>query len=146
MENVIISIKGTQNLGNADDDSIELVTDGEFSRRNGVSQFSYMESELTGLEGTKTTFEVMSDQVVLTREGSVNSQMVFQRGKKHYFAYDTPFGATTMGVETHSLSDRLGEKGGDLEIHYVIDMDSVVISRNMFKINIREVNGIGKPN
>ena len=38
---------------------------------------------------------------------------------KHYFAYETPFGAVTMGVDTHSIKNGLGEAGGDLELSLI---------------------------
>ena len=67
MKDVIISIKGTQNDADGEDSEIELVTDGQFSFENGEGVFSYMESELTGLEGTKTSFTISPLGVVLSR-------------------------------------------------------------------------------
>ncbi|MGE4484241.1 MAG: DUF1934 domain-containing protein [Oscillospiraceae bacterium] len=138
MKKAIISIKGIQIPENDEKDVVELVTDGEYHHADGVAVFSYMESELTGLEGTKTTFEVKDDTVTLTREGAVNTRMVFCEGKKNYFAYETPFGAVTMGVNTHGVTAKLHDGGGNLEIHYLIDMDNTPISRNTFKINVKE--------
>jgi uncharacterized beta-barrel protein YwiB (DUF1934 family) len=63
--------------------------------------------------------------------------MVFQEGRKHYFAYNTPYGAMMMGVDTHSVRNRLHEGGGELEIKYAIDMDNNFVSKNTFHINIR---------
>lgn len=136
-KNVIISIKGTQTTDD-DSDVYELVTDGTYSFSDTSYKFTYMESELTGLEGTKTTFQIDNGQVVLTREGAFNSQMVFEKGKKHYFLYDTPYGSTTMGVDTHKFSAGLGEHGGNIELSYAVDLDSVILGKNNFEINIRE--------
>ena len=74
----------------------------------------------------------------MTREGKLNSRMVFEEGKKHNFLYETPFGATTMGVNTKSISIDLNENGGDMEIDYVVDFQHSIVGRNMFKINVRE--------
>ena len=60
MKDVIISIKGRQNDPNGEENAVELVTDGEFDYKNGEGTLSYMDSELTGLEGTKTTFTIIS--------------------------------------------------------------------------------------
>ena len=49
-----------------------------------------MESELTGMEGTKTSFIFSPEEVVLSREGTLTSRMVFREGKKSTFLYDTP--------------------------------------------------------
>lgn len=136
---VMISIKGTQSYPNAPDDAIELITDGEYSfGGEGDVSFSYQESELTGLEGTRTSFFIDPVCVTMEREGTLNSRMVFEKGRKHLFLYDTPYGSATMGVNTHRISTTLGEKGGDMEIDYVIDFEHTIIGHNSFKINIRE--------
>ena len=44
-KNVIISIKGTQKYENADQDVIELVTEGRLEREGGSYTLSYQESE-----------------------------------------------------------------------------------------------------
>ncbi len=136
-KDVIISIKGSQ-TSEDDNDYYEFVTDGTYRFDDSVCEFTYMESELTGLEGTKTTFRIDDKQVRLTREGSVNSQMIFESGKKHYFLYETPYGAATLGIRTHKIKSGLNEHGGDIELSYAVDVDSVMLGKNDFKINIRE--------
>lgn len=139
LKNVIISIKGLQHDNNGSDDAIELVTDGVFGFENGSGSFSYMESELTGLEGTKTSFTFGGPLgVVMTREGTTNSQMIFEEGRKHNFFYDTPFGSATMGVDTKRVVLGMDEHGGDLEIDYFVDYQQSIIGHNQFRINVRE--------
>lgn len=138
MKEVIISITGTQTNEDGLDDSIELITAGEYNWSGGSGKFTYMESELTGLEGTKTSFTVEDFGVTMSREGRMNSQMIFQEGKKHHFLYETPFGSAMMGIETQRVVSRMGEHGGFMEIDYVIDFDHNVVGRNKFVINIRE--------
>ena len=82
-KNVIISIKGVQRLEDADPDTMELVTEGRLEQDGNSYTLSYQESELTGLEGTLTTFQVEPDRVTLLRVGEFNSQMVFQEGRRH---------------------------------------------------------------
>jgi Uncharacterized protein conserved in bacteria len=136
-KDVIISIKGKQSA-DGDDGIYEFVTNGTYKYTDSDYEFTYMESELTGLEGTKTTFHINEEQVMLTREGSVNSQMLFESGKKHYFLYETPYGAATLGVNTHRVKSGLNEHGGDVELSYAVDVDSVTLGKNDFMINIRE--------
>lgn len=141
MKDVIISIKGIQTMGPelpVDSDSIELITGGQYQHSGDEMVLSYMESEMTGMEGTKTTFRISPDRVVLTREGAVESEMVFQQGRKHVFLYNTPFGATTMGVDTQKIRNKMHEDGGRMEINYTIDVDSMVVSQNSFVIHVRE--------
>lgn len=146
MKDVIISIRGTQHSyqpGEESDgpESVELVTDGRYEYGRDASWFTYQESEITGMEGTVTTFRVEDGMVTLTREGAVNSQMLFQKGRKHVFLYDTPFGAMTMGVDTQQLRTETDEHGGQLDIVYSVDVDNVLLGRNTFRIDWKEKGG-----
>jgi uncharacterized beta-barrel protein YwiB (DUF1934 family) len=137
MKDVEISIKGIQN-GENGDDGVEYITEGQYDCGEDAITIAYEESELTGMDGTRTTFTVTRDCVSMKREGGVNAIMMFQEGRKHHFIYDTPFGSISMGVDTYSILNDLDEFGGNLVIRYGVDMDGAQVSRNTFKVNIRE--------
>lgn len=133
----MINIKGLQFYDEGDDDCIEFATDGEYSYSDKLVEIVYMESELTGLEGTQTTITVEGPRVMMTRTGTVNTQMVFQEGKKHYFVYETPYGNMTMGIDTYNVTAKLGENGGELKVFYSINMDSNILGKNELVINVK---------
>jgi len=137
--NVIISIKGTQSYVDKEADTIELVTEGRLDP-DGAEGFtlSYQESELTGLEGTLTTFQVEPGCVTLLRAGEVNSQMVFQEGRRHLSVYDTPYGALSVGVNTRKMHTDLTRRGGVIEIAYAIEINHAAAGENLFHIEVRE--------
>ena len=146
-KDVIISIKGTQKYENADQDVIKLVTEGRLEREGGSYTLSYQESELTGLEGTLTTFQIEPERVTLLRVGEYNSQMVFEEGRRHMAMYNTPYGAMTVGVNTRHLLAELDDQGGDIEIDYAIEIDHAIAGRNIFhnreyQIKVKEADGI----
>ena len=138
-KDVIISIRGMQDLEGVGDDVIELVTEGRL-RQEGEKDFllSYQESELTGLDGTMTTLQIHEDKVTLLRTGEVNTQMVFEEGKRHLSLYETPYGALSVGVNTRRMDLHLGSGGGDIEIDYAIEIDHTVAGENLFRIQVRE--------
>lgn len=140
-KDVIISIKGTQKYEHAAPDVVELVTHGRLEQREGNYTLTYQESELTGLEGTRTTIQVEGEQVTLLREGGVNSQMVFQEGRRHMSMYHTPYGAIEIGINTRHLMTDLHDRGGDIEIDYAIEVDHALAGRNIFQIKIKEAQG-----
>ena len=143
--NVIISIQGKQSFEAQDDDTIELVTEGclEPDGDDGYT-LSYQESELTGLEGTLTTFQVEPDCITLLRMGEFNSQMVFQPGRRHFSMYDTPYGALSIGINTRKMRAALDDHGGQIEIDYAIEIDHAVAGENAFHIDVREKEAILK--
>ena len=137
MKDVIISVTGVQQSANGPD-TMELVTAGQYGQNEKETLLTWQESELTGMEGTKTTLHVQPDSVVISREGTLNTRMEFAEGHKRYFLYETPFGSTTMGVNTRRIVNRLGSHGGEIEIDYSVDMNETVVGRNRFFIRVQE--------
>lgn len=137
---VIIFVRGEQYYDDVDPDETELMTEGAMTiDEAGSIVLEYQETELTGMEGTTTRFTIRDDTVALTRTGGVNSQMIFQRGKRHSSLYETPWGTMTVDIATTSLAYRLNDRGGILEIRYTIAVDHQVTGRNQFKIRVKEV-------
>ena len=138
-KSVIISIKGRQSYENVEDETIELVTEGLLAKEGeGAYTLSYQESELTGLEGTLTTFQIEKNRITLLRIGEFNSQMVFEEGRRHLSMYETPYGALSVGVNTRRMHSDLGLAGGNIEIDYAIEIDHAVAGQNLFRIQVRE--------
>lgn len=137
---VLLSIRGEQYYDDSDADSMELVTEGDMALTEDGMVLSYRETELTGMEGTTTTFEVKGPQVILTRSGAVNSQMIFEEGRRHTSLYETPFGELTVDIQTSLLKHTLSQRGGVMEIKYSIAVDHTVTGRNCFKIRVKRKN------
>ena len=137
MKDVIISVTGVQQGVNGPD-AMELVTAGQYGQDEKETLLTWQESELTGMEGTKTSLRVQPRGVVLSREGTLNTRMEFEEGRKRYFLYETPFGSATMGLNTRRIVNRLGVHGGEIEIDYSVDMDDTVVGRNRFFIRVQE--------
>lgn len=135
--NVIISIQGRQSFADQEDETIELVTEGCLERDGDGYTLSYQESQLTGLEGTLTTFQIERDRVTLLRVGEVNSQMVFEEGRRHLSMYETPYGALAVGVSTRKMRSDLSAAGGSIEIDYAIEIDHALAGQNLFRIQVR---------
>lgn len=138
MSDVIISIRGRQTTADGGDE-MELVTPGRLEREAGGGiTVSYQETELTGMEGTTTVVRVDGPCVTLLREGTINSQMVFEEGRRHLSMYETPYGSLSVGIDTRRMKSTLGERGGDLEIDYAIEIDNLLAGQNFFRMNVRE--------
>lgn len=140
-KNVIISIKGEHSYPGQEQEVTELITAGVLADcgDDGFT-LSYQESEVTGLEGTLTTIQVEETRVTLVRVGAVNSQMVFEEGRRHFSMYETPYGALEIGINTRKMRAKLGIDGGDILIDYSLEIDHGTVGDNRFQINVREAN------
>ncbi len=141
-KNVIISVKGTQSALDDSINTMELVTEGRLYKEDNAYVVTYDESEITGMNGTKTTLKVMDGIVTLVRVGSVNSHFVFQQGQKHVSYYDTEHGAFTIGVTANEVDIKLDDSGGEIRVGYNLEIDNNNTGENDFFMSIREV---GKP-
>ncbi len=134
---VMLSIRGEQYFDGIDPDAQELMTEGTMTLTEDGMVLSYEETALTGMEGTTTRFQVQGPRVILTRSGTVNSQMVFEEGRQHTSLYETPFGELSVDIQTSVLKHNLTERGGLMEIKYSIAVEHTVTGRNCFKIRVR---------
>lgn len=135
---VIITVSGSQCVEDMEEEDVELVTEGAYQYDGGIGSFRYEESEITGMEGTTTEFQVSPTEVVISRKGTVTSRMVFVEGRQNVFLYETPYGSATLGVDTHKITNKLGEHGGELNIDYTLHVDRMMVSRNRFLVKIKE--------
>ena len=136
---VLLSIRGEQYFDGVDPDATELMTEGTLELSEEGLTLRYHESALTGMEGTVTTFAVRGERVILTRSGTVNSQMIFEEGRQHTSLYETPYGELSVDIQTSRLRHNLTERGGVMEIKYSIAVEHRVAGRNQFKIRVREI-------
>lgn len=112
----IISICSTQDIG--EKEKIEVVTVGEFSINGDEFIATYDETEISGMEGTKTTLTIKGDKVVLHREGTTSTKMEFQKDNTQVALYNTPYGMLELKTSTKELDLDVNEKGGNISIKY----------------------------
>ncbi len=134
---VILFIKAEQLFDDMEPDGTELMTEGIMELTEEGMRLAYDETELTGMEGTTTTFIIRGGRVILSRTGTTNSQMVFEEGMQHTSLYETPFGELTVDIQTSSLRHNLSARGGLMEIKYSIAVEHAATGRNQFKIRVK---------
>lgn len=134
---VVLFIQGRQRYGGQEPEVIELTTEGTMDFREGGWDISYQESALTGLEGVTTTFRVEPGKVILTREGELNSQMVFQEGVEHDSLYQLPFGALLLTVRATSVFFDIVPDGGTIDLAYNINIENAEAGVIDYHLDIR---------
>ena len=105
---------------------------------DGVFRFSYVETQMTGLEGVVTTFTIEDEKTVtLRRTGKVNSMMVFELGRIDDSLYEAGPGALMLRVQTKSLGVLMNEHGGIFDLSYSIEVEYATCGLNSYHIEIR---------
>lgn len=113
---------------------VELCTGGELSWDQDAISVSYEESDITGLEGSRTTFTLSDGVVSLSRAGSAKSHLVFEHGKRYQlFGHE---GAYPVFVKCHSLSHDLTPAGGKIDIDYSVEVCGSTVEHNAYTIRV----------
>lgn len=137
--NVIISIKSVQTFEDQTPETVELTTAGRLEPDGDQGyNLSYQESEVTGMEGTLTTFQIEKDRITLMRLGQFNSQMVFEEGRRHLSMYESPYGTLSVGINTRKMRADLDLRGGTISLAYDIELNHAVAGMTTFEIQVRE--------
>ena len=122
-QRVMLSIRGVQSYADQEPDVIELITEGTLEKLENGWEILYQESKLTGMEGVTTSFLIEPDSIILTRTGSLKSQMVFTLDKPHDSLYQMDFGALMITVCATKIHTDLSENGGTVDLDYRIEIE-----------------------
>ena len=139
-QEVLITLRGTQAYAHEKPESIELMTRGTMTGRNGKFAISYEETELTGTKGVTNHFLVFNPKrIVLTREGAIRSRMVFEEDVKNEALYDLGFGSLLISICAKRIVVDLDETGGKLLIDYTVEVEQSMSSRNTYELIIEPI-------
>jgi uncharacterized beta-barrel protein YwiB (DUF1934 family) len=133
----LLDVKGVQKYEDREPETIELTTEAALSGEDGILWLRYQESELTGLQGTETCFELHRDKVILRRKGAVVSEMVFAPGLVNESLYNTDEGALLITVRTTAVEDEMTLTGGSLHVAYDITVEGLGTGQIDYWLNVR---------
>ncbi|MBO4419990.1 MAG: DUF1934 domain-containing protein [Oscillospiraceae bacterium] len=133
----LLDVKGVQKYRDQEPDVIELTTEASLTGEEGVLFLQYAESDLTGLKGTDTIFELHRNKVVLRRIGAVSSEMVFASGEVHQSLYNTEEGALLITVHTTAVEDEMTLNGGSLHVSYDITIEGLGMGHIDYWLRVR---------
>ena len=112
----IISIISNSSIEDAD--AIEVVSPGQYIKLDNGYKAIYEATELSGMEGTTTTLTIKDEEIILEREGTTSTKMVFNIDEPSISLYNTPYGMLEITVSTSNLSIDMNDDGGELKIDY----------------------------
>ena len=108
-DNYKITVKTRQILDN-DTDIIEEKGEGRYFKKDKKKYILYK------TESDSVMITVEKNEVRIKRSGSVDSLMVYIKGKTTDFKYRLPYGMMKVRLETGKIIDALDENGGELRL------------------------------
>ncbi len=138
MKDVILKIKGTHTVGDAEPDVIEMITEGGMDITDRRILLVYNEG--ADLDGVQTELRVDGEKTAMLKRGTSNAgRIVIQKGKRHLCHYVIPQGEMMVGVFGENIKNTLGETGGELFLSYTIDINMGLLSKNQVEISVEVV-------
>lgn len=138
MDTVVVTVIGSQQDAEGDENRIELTTVGRHYEKNGIHYITYDETQLSGMDGTTTLLKIYGDYVAVVRMGSVEQKQEFRLGEKTFGTYITPYGTMKMAAVTSKLDMSYHEGTGGIHIEYELEIDGQWQSKNELTVHIRE--------
>ena len=128
----------------AENEPLEMMTEGYIETEHERTQIVYNETELTGMDDTMTTLSFANDcpsLITLLRGGSVTTAMVFEEGKTHVCVYETPIMPFELSIRTLKVKNEI-LTAGKLYLDYVIEFRGAQAERTKFSLEIKEIDPV----
>ena len=120
---VLLTIKGLQFNSENGNDTIEVITKGEYYEKNGKRYILYEEVMEGFEEKTRVTLKLGEGFLEVTKKGLTNVHMLFQEAKKSLTCYTTPFGEMLIGIQADKVEIKDTPGNIDIKVGYELEVN-----------------------
>ena len=122
-KDVLISVSGIQFGPDVDGEKVEVITKGNYYKKNNKHYLLY--DEITeGIDGvTKNLVKFDDNAFQLTKSGVTNVNMLFEENKRNITNYITPFGNIMIGIDARSIEVEESKDQIRIRIDYALDVN-----------------------
>ncbi len=126
-KDILVKISGMQFTADNNDpnepEPVEIIAPGEYYYKNGRHYILYDEF-MEGFDTvTKNVLKLKGDSLEITKRGSSNVHMVFEKDKKNMTCYTTPFGSLMMGIDARRILVEESEEEIYAQVEYALDIN-----------------------
>lgn len=141
-KNVMLRITSLQRDELGKSETVSLETPGRYGTRGKMTFLTYDETELTGMQGTRTSLLLYPASVALVRTGKILQKQEYTEGEETFSAYETPYGTIDMRVKTTSITNTIQDGRGRLKIVYDVELKGLFNHVNELVIDVWEEQGL----
>lgn len=135
---VQLSISGLQWGDDMGEDNITTVVDAQYFKKNDSHYLLYEEAVEGFAKPSKNRIKFKSNILELSRQGVLDTHMIFEENKKHMTDYVTPYGNLLLGIDTDKICVEEQEDLIRVMIEYKIEIGEEPISTNKIELQIRQ--------
>ncbi len=134
---VLVKISGLQFAPENDNEPIELITSGDYYKRNGKHYIVY-EEVMEGVPGTtKSIIKLNDDFLDITKKGATNVHMMFEKNRKNVTYYYTPYGSLLIGIDAKRVEIQESEHNIDVKVDYELEVNYEHMADCSITMNIK---------
>lgn len=134
-KDVLITLSGFR-FGEGGKEEIEVITAGDYFRKNGSHYILYQEILEDG-DVIKNTIKIRPGFLDIIKRGSLHTHMAFEKDKKSMSRYATPFGEMMIGISTDDIAMEEGEDSLKVQVEYSLDIDYQHVSKCSITLDIQ---------
>ena len=135
-KDVLVKISGLQFSDDQGNDPVEIITTGNYYKKNGKHYILYDEVQ-EGFDGvTKSIIKVNDDFLDVTKKGVTNVHMMFEKNKKNMSYYNTPFGNLLVGINATDMKVNETEDNIDIKVDYKLEVNYEHLAECSISMNI----------
>ena len=128
---------GLQFAEDQDNGPVEIITTGNYYKKNGKHYILYDEVQ-EGFDGvTKSVIKVNDDFLDVTKKGVTNVHMVFEENKKNITYYNTPFGNLFIGIDAEKIQVEESEENINVNVAYALEANYEHLADCRIQMNIK---------
>ena len=135
-KDVLVKISGLQFAEDQDNGPVEIITTGNYYKKNGKHYILYDEVQ-EGFDGvTKSVIKVNDDFLDVTKKGVTNVHMMFEKNKKNMSYYNTPFGNLLVGINATDVKVNETADNIDIKVDYKLEVNYEHLAECSISMNI----------
>ena len=136
-KDVWVSVAGLQFTGGTEGEKIEIMTPGNYYRKNNHHYVTYEEIIEGSDEVTKNIVRFDGDMISISKSGFTNVEMVFEKNKRNMTNYVTPYGSLLVGIDTDRIDIRESDDAINIDIDYALDINYDHLADCKIKMEIK---------
>ena len=137
--NVMLTISGLHSGETDDNGNVETKVRAEYFKRNESHYLLYEEKEEGFKQTSQNRIKFRGNMLELTRQGLLNTHMVFEENKRHMTPYQTPYGQMLLGIHTKKVDMQEQENCIRVVVEYTLEADETYLSDSRIEICIEPV-------
>lgn len=134
---VLVSISGLQFAEEMAEEPMEVITSGDYYKKNGKHYIIYDEVMEGFTETTKNIVKIGNGCLDITKRGVTNVHMMFEKDKKNLTYYYTPYGSLLIGIEARGVEVEETENDLFVVVDYALEVNYEHLADCKIKMNVK---------